>query len=201
MIDPFNLVVPPGPLWGQAHQELLFFSICVANAGAERTADQVNKLLLERSPFRYLQQCEEGGVLESLLQFHGIGCRKMKADHVRAVLKADYVNASYGDLTAHIRQIYNVCRLEKLVGPKTARMFTLYHQTHRQDIAVLDRHQLAWLKGRGHPGAPTTTPARGWAYNKWEQIYLSECRAIGLSPFEIDSREWRARARQSPAVE
>lgn len=191
MIDPFNIETPQTVF---QEQELITFLICAANTSAVAVAPKVDRLLFARSllrnslpyPFVVLRdlQAKPGG-LEFALKAARIGCWKMKARHLDGILQVS-MTGEYNSLKL----------LEPLIGPKTSRMYLLFRDPTRTDLAVLDRHQLAWLRGKGYPGVPAETPARGWAYNRWELLYLEECRKEGLTPFEVDQREWRARARR-----
>lgn len=186
MIDPFNIRTP---LCVQEAEELLVFCVCVANATSVTVAPRVNELLnldIRDFPFDTIQilDLRKGG-LEAALKFVGIGCQSMKAKHLRNVMRAG------------MPRLQRLSFLEKAVGPKTARMWLLFMDPERMDIAVLDRHQLAWMRENGLPGAPESTPARGWPYKKWEFAYIEACRRRGLSVRHLDEQVWNERARRT----
>lgn len=85
------------------------------------------------------------------------------------------------------------------IGPKTSRFFVVWTRPEAEH-AVLDRHVLRWLRGRGHP-CPDTVPAAGSPYQALEALYLREARALGRTPRELDLEVWRAAATADNVVE
>lgn len=106
----------------------------------------------------------------------------------------------YGRLTKGIMQSLDLdlasCTLDDLlsihgVGNKTARFFLL-HTREGCDYAVLDTHILAWLRNRGIPDVPKSTPSNGKDYRRLEKTfrYLSRLAYPFLSDAEIDLLVW-----------
>lgn len=187
MIDPFNIRPPTSDMQAE---ELLVFCICAANSTSVLVAPRVDKLLsLDEDHYYPLDRIQiidrRKGGLEAALKSVGIGCQSMKAKHLRNVMRAG------------MPRLQRLSFLEKAVGPKTARMWLLFMDPERMDIAVLDRHQLAWMRENGLPGAPESTPARGWPYKKWEFAYIEACRRRGLSVRHLDEQVWNERARRT----
>jgi endonuclease III len=83
--------------------------------------------------------------------------------------------------------------LEKIhgIGPKTSRFFILWTRPGAR-YAALDVHILRWLRLNGYPDAPRSTPPGGPAYQRWEQIFLAEADARGLTARELDRQIWDA---------
>ena len=133
----------------------------------------------EETPFEYFRTLGETGVHNALV-----------ASKV----------GQYGRLTKGIMQSLDLdlatCTLDELlsihgVGNKTSRFFLL-HTREGCDYAVLDTHILAWLRNRGIPDVPKSTPTNGKEYRRLERAfrYLSRLAYPFLSDAEIDLLVW-----------
>lgn len=135
------------------------------------------------SPFKLIRRASEENKLLDLLTLAGIGQYKKLVPCLEALASSslDLQKCSTSDL----EQIHGI-------GPKTARYF-LMHSRPNQKIATLDRHILAWLRERGYPKAPLSTPTKA-QYSYWEEIFLKEAEMLGESPESLDLRIWKEKS-------
>jgi len=68
------------------------------------------------------------------------------------------------------------------LGMKLASMFL--RNTRGEPYAVLDVHVKRWLKEQGF---------KGGSYKKLEQDFLSKCRELGKTPYQLDMEIWQQR--------
>jgi thermostable 8-oxoguanine DNA glycosylase len=166
-------------------EELLIFSVCVANKPAERTAKVVDKLLKcsrAKTPFGKIRSLIKQGKLEEYLKQVRTGQYSRISKSLRDLV----------DSQLDLKKCTVQC-LEKIygIGPKTARMFIL-HTRPKQQVAVLDTHILKYLKTLGHQ-VPKTTPT-GRMYSKLENVFLDHARELGQNVADLDLNIWKSYA-------
>ena len=187
MIDPFNLTNS-----NRSHaelEELLLFSIFVANKVATATATKLSWFLYyyhcERyttSPFSRLRRLVHHQRLEAQLRWARVSPYKKNliACKQLARLKTDLQ-----EITLHeLLQIHGV-------GDKTARMFLLYSRED-QPYAVLDTYVLRWLRDLGHE-VPMHQPT-GPQYRRLEVKFLNEADSLSMTPLQLDRQIWTTNA-------
>jgi len=178
LIDPLN--VTDFNRGQEALEGFWLFTIFAAGKNADHAASSLAHLLRQRpegmGPIEWLN--------ENKIDLHNalVACRIGQYHRIeQAIIQSEGVNlrtASVGELM----EIHGV-------GPKTARFFIL-HTRMGSRLAVLDTHQLAWLREHNQD-VPASTPT-GKRYieieNAW--LFLTDCFFPGISKAEVDLLIW-----------
>jgi len=167
-------------------EEMLLFSVMVANKPADLTARKLDALLRSvphapATPFGRVRYLLDAGVLHPTLQAVASGQYDRICRAFRDVIRLDPRACSLADLEA--------CHG---VGPKTARMFLL-HSRRDARVAVLDTHILKFLrKVLRVRKVPKSTPPAGPTYDRLERAFLNYCAMTYRHPAEADLEIWKA---------
>jgi thermostable 8-oxoguanine DNA glycosylase len=166
-------------------EELLIFSIMVANKPADRTAKVVDKLLKfsrAKTPFGKIRSLIKQGRLEQCL-------RNVRAGQYQRISRGlkDLVGSNLDLKNCSIQCLENIYG----IGPKTSRMFIL-HTRPKQKIAVLDTHILKYLKTLGHI-VPKSTPI-GKKYLELENKFLDHAKQLDRDVADLDLEIWKSYA-------
>ena len=175
-------------------EKFLLFGIAVAGKKASTIVKALDSFLTLRpspycanidcTPFEQIRMMRSGGMLIQNLVASGLG--------QYTKLSKAYIELTTSDI--NLRK----CSLEELleihgIGNKTARFFLL-HTRLNQRYAVLDTHILRWFRERGY-NMPESTPTSNKEYKRLEQIVLTVCDSLGMSPLDFDSIIWKAGAK------
>jgi thermostable 8-oxoguanine DNA glycosylase len=170
-------------------EEFFMFCVIVAGKNAHVQATKLEDFLKRgwiqcMSPFEYLRQLKDDGLLEALLREHKLGQYKRITTTFMHALDIE-------DLSK-----ITVTELEKIpgIGPKTARFFVV-HSRPNQKYAVLDTHILSWMRDNlDESMIPKSTPQVPSRYNKLERLFLKEAmkRKIDIPTFDLEI--WNERA-------
>ncbi len=169
-------------------QEWLMFSIAVGGKRAVQIAPRVETFLRTAWPDRryclwFTAHCFPGRTLDAM-KTAGLG-RYARTLRTMITLHKQRINV----------RTCSVQVLERIVGPKTARLFILYSRKNARCIPI-DTHVLKFLRSCGHR-VPRGTPARGPAYEKLEALVLHEADARKLSAITLDTKIWTKYAKVS----
>ncbi len=187
MIDPFNLTNS-----NRSHaelEELLLFSIFVANKIATATATKLDWFLTQQhcehkrgSPFSKLRSLIIDRKLEKQVKWARVSPYKK---NLIACEQLARLGRNLEGMT-----LYDLLQIHG-VGDKTARMFLLYSRED-QPYAVLDTYVLRWLRGLGHT-VPMHQPT-GPQYRRLEVTFLNEADNLGVTPLQLDRQIWTTNA-------
>lgn len=167
-------------------QEFALFTILVAGKRARLMARSLDALLREGHWINCIEQFRPfeairafpRDILSIRMKSHGIGCHTIKAKAILGLLDANL------DLdtctTDEMEQVYGI-------GPKTSRYFMLHTRSGAR-VAALDRHMLQYLRDCG-VDAPWHPPSSK-RYRQLEQVVLSICDILGMTPAALDLMVW-----------
>lgn len=164
-------------------QELMLFSVLVANKPAKRTSELLERFLNSlkgNSPFDKVKKLiKQNKLLEKLQEFRTGQYTRIEKS-LRQLVEADL----------DVRKC-SVEDLEKIhgIGPKTARMIVLHSQKDKF-YCVLDTHLLKFLRDELKLDAPKTTPS-GKKYKELEQKFLDYAKKVGKLPANLDLEIWK----------
>lgn len=170
----------------------ILFGICVAGKGAKQTETKVKMLLNrlfylygKRTPFELVKVARNNGTLYDHLKVCKIGQYRRIFMAFRAAVDLDL-------------DFISVPALEAIpgIGPKTARMIILYYDP-KADCAVLDTHILKWLREKGIPKVPKSTPPAGPTYNRLEKAFQDLAKKARKSVRDLDTEVWKRYAKHS----
>ena len=175
-------------------QSFLFFIIVVAGKSAKVARNKVDNIFSEsdKLPFDYLSELIENDTLEEKLRYHKTGnYRKLiKASHD---IVDNFVNGNLSLRTCTVED------LEKIHGIsfKNSRYFIVYSRKGASNYAILDRHILKFLKGKGYKNIPKNSPQNMKEYKRIERLFLEEANKLNKSNHELDSELWMAFSKSS----
>lgn len=182
--DPNNTII-----FDRTEEELeCFLLFCVVVAG-KKASTQIRLLhsFLNSgspglSPFDKIRAMNSEGSLSQNLMNSRLGQYTRLVCCFRALISSD-INLSN-------------CTVEDLeaihgIGPKTARFFMT---CNREDVrhAVIDTHNLRFLREVVGENTPSTTPQSKREYNRLEQIYLQMVETLGVNAADFDLAIWKS---------
>ena len=164
-------------------QEFWLFCLVVAGKTAVVQARLLEAFLTSlggRTPFQSIREALEDDDLLNMLKLSRLGQYTRLARAIEASLAFE----------GRMHEV-TVEELESIsgVGSKTARYFVL-HSRQGENLAVLDTHVMAYMRGLGlttHKG----TPPKGPKYQALEAEFLKLARASGMTPADFDLMIWR----------
>jgi thermostable 8-oxoguanine DNA glycosylase len=116
----------------------------------------------------------------ALLKASRFGCYTMKGAGFHFI-----VNSGYDLSTCTAEQLYECPG----VSLKTAKFFVM-HTRRDQQIACLDTHVLKWFRALGYEDVPASSPQSHKTYQKWEDLFLAECKKRNKTPADLDLEVW-----------
>lgn len=195
--DPFNI---PATLSSPMVEWFILFGITVAGKGAGATGAKLDEFLsrndggqtlhlrtlsietYELTPSEIVQKLVYKGELLDELVKSKFGQYNRIEKAFRAVAQLD---VNHLDLPT----------LERIVGPKTARMVILYSD-QQAECVPLDTHVLKYLRTIGYADAPHSTPAMGRTYKFLEQAFVLEAKRQGKTVRQLDTEVWKSFAKE-----
>jgi len=170
-------------------EAFLFFCMSVAGKNAQimvrKVTDFLNEYDPNEEPLLAIGILMEEGMLEKALRKHRMGKYDVTGQFLRAWFRAGL------DL-----RTCTIQELEELpgIGPKTARFFVSFSRPN-QNVAILDRHVLAYMRENGIE-TPKSTPTTQKKYLELEKKYLELARTKGEAPCSLDFKVWSQRRRK-----
>ena len=140
------------------------------------------------SPFAVVRSLVENDLLEAMT-------RKAKLGQYKNCVDPGFKQIAFAELNL------KTCSLEELekikgISFKSSRYFVL-HSRPNQQIAVLDRHILKWMREIGYEKAPKNPPQNYKKYQYWEEIFLKEAKDRNLDVADLDLEIWKSKQRIS----
>ena len=174
-------------------EENLLFCVVVAGKKASTQIRLLHSFLNSGtpglSPFDKIRAMNSDGSLSKKLMESRLGQYTRLVCCFRALISSD-INLSN-------------CTVEDLesihgIGPKTARFFMT---CNRADVrhAVIDTHNLRFLREVIGENTPSTTPQSHKEYNRLETRYLQIADVLGVNPSDFDLAIWKSYSHGNPS--
>ncbi len=166
-------------------EALGIYSVLAWGRQAKRAQNAVETLLIEcppaATPYGQVRAAIGAGTLRLCVEATRIGDYAKRRRALEKLVAMDVRTAGVDELSS-------------AVGLKSARLIVL-HSRPNQAVAALDRHVLAYLRGRGHDVPEQDTPRSPKRYAHLERLFLAECEQQGRDPAELDLATWLDRRR------
>lgn len=188
MVDPINMT--NYSLNDEQLEECILFCIGVAGKPALTTARLLEDMLRTAhakrtvtpwmNPFQALRKYKTLNSMIDLAKASHFGCFTLKARGFHWIANSGL------DL--------RTCSAEQLdecpgIGLKTAKFYVL-HTRRDVQIACLDTHVLKWFRALGYENVPKDSPQSHKTYQKWEDVFLAECKKRNKTPADLDLEVW-----------
>lgn len=185
-------------------QQWFIFCVCVAGKSAAQMEKKVDAFLGKLTTWHYVTPSKKSPMkllaemdwlsIDALLKIVKMGRY--------GTLASALIQAS--DKATRQKKFLRTCTVNDLieipgVGPKTARFFLMYTRPGFRG-AILDTHILKWMdEQQGAPPVydfPKSTPQNPRRYAEIEDMFLTACDALNITPADFDFQIWKSRARK-----
>lgn len=197
MVDPINMT--QYSLNDEQLEECILFCIGVAGKPALTTARLLENLLQTAharrekttwmKPFQALRKYKTVDSMVALLKASRFGCFTLKGKGFHFM-----ANSGFNLQNCTAEQLYECPG----VSLKTAKFFVL-HTRRDQEIACLDTHVLKWFRVLGYKNVPKGSPQSHKVYQKWEDVFLAECKKHEMKAADLDLEIWNHYAGNKPS--